>query len=470
MGAASGRPLERRGFGASDVRRWLQSALDGLRLRSGAPRAAGTRKKPVPRLRRSRTGVALEARGAVHAGIRLDDFLRHRLARYAADLPVALEALPVDIGVEGGEPVVRARPRAPGSTALGASLGARNTEPAWVKALLQREGAGAVAELRDAEAALEILATRADAARARIDAASTALADDLSRGRISAPFEIDATAEQLGRPPVPPPWPTFLLRGFALALLAAETWRLSGPILGSIGLTVDDLPRALERAPLSTGLALAFAVGAAGAVFALLMVAVRRAAELVGMRGAGGHRALLAAASASAGGLAAAVAGISAAPARGAEALLLLAVPLAAVQAVRVAARWSGERAAAEAAALEWDRDRTRELVERGRRAGVVVEAERALQRIEEDRTEARRRLRALERHAVEAHQAEEAGAQAEAARLDRLAEALVGALELDRYAYLRRSAGREPRPQVRVDRPVLLEPAPGGERLGVVG
>lgn len=471
MGAGTGRPLERQSIGAADVRRWLRSALEALRTRSGAPRASPrARRKLVPRLGRSSTGVALEARAAVRAGLRLDDFLRHRLARYAAELPVALEALPVEIDVEGGEPVVRARPRSPGSAALGASLGPRSAEPAWLRALLEREGAGAVAEIRDAEAALDALAARADAARARIDEVGRALAEDLSRGRITAPVEVDATAEQLGRPPVPAPWPALLLRAFALALLAAETWRLSGPILGRMGVALDDLPRALERAPLSTGLALAFAAGAAAAVFALLAVAVGRAAELVATPDARGHRALLAGATVSAGTLAAAVAGVAAAPARWAEVALLLAVPLAAVQAVRHAAAWTERRAAAEAAALEWDRERTSELVERSRRAGVLAEAERALQRIEDERAEARRRLRALERRAVEAHQAATVAAEAEAASLDRLAEALVGALELDRYAYLRRASGREPRPQLRVDRPVLLEPASPGERLGVVG
>ena len=109
MGAGTGRPLERRSIGAADVRRWLRSALEGLRGRPGTSRSpARTQRKLVPRLGRSRAGVALEARAAVRAGIRLDDFLRHRLARYAADLPVALEELPVEIDVEGGEPVVRA--------------------------------------------------------------------------------------------------------------------------------------------------------------------------------------------------------------------------------------------------------------------------------------------------------------------------------------------------------------------------
>ena len=102
----------------------------------------------------------------------------------------------------------------------------------------------------------------------------------------------------------------------------------------------------------------------------------------------------------------------------------------------------------------------------------MVLEAERALRQIEAERAEARRCLRALEARAVEAHQAAESAARAEATRLERLAEALVGALELDRYAYLRRAAGGREAPAraPRLDRPVRLEPAAASERLGVVG
>lgn len=473
MGTGSARSLERWSGRGPDVRRVLESLARAWRRRTSAPAPQRPPRGIVePHLGRSRVGVALQARGAVRSGVRLEDFLRQRLARYAASLPVPLESLPVSIDVEGGEPVVRGRPRPSGSAALGASFGARPSEPAWLRALLEREGAGAVAEIRDAEAAVEALGARAAAAQAHLEEVQRALSDDLARGRISAPVEIEATAEQLGRPPVPQPWPALLLRSFALALLAAEAWRLAGPILSSVGLSIDDLPRALQRAPISTGLALAFAVGAAGAVFALLAAAVRRASELTAEPAARGHRALLAVAALATAGLAAAVAGVAAAPARWAEAVLLVAVPLAAVLALRHAARRAELRDAAEAEALDWDRERTRELVERGRRAGVLLEAERALQRLESERAEARRCLRALERRAVEAHQASEAAARAEALRLERLSEALVGALELDRYAYLRRAAGDRdvPARAVRLDRPVRLEPAAGSERLGVVG
>lgn len=471
MGSSSRQVLEWWGIKSPDLRRVFQSVAAAWRERTSAPRAARPARAAPPRLGRSNLDAALEARAAVRAGVRLDDFLRHRLARYAARLPVALESLPVSVEIEGGEPVVRGRPRPSSSAVHGASLAARSSEPPWVRSLLEREGAGAVAEIRDAEAAVEALGARAAAAQERIDEVTRALAEDLAQGRVNAPVEIEATAEQLGRPPVPHPWPALLLRIFALALLVAETWRLADPVLASVGLSIDEVPAALQRAPISTGLALAFVLGAAGAVFALLAVAVRRASELAAATGARGHRAFVAVAALAAAGLAGAVAGLAGANVRWAESVLLVTVPLAAVLALRDAARRAEVREAAEREALAWDRERTRELLERGRRAAVVTEAERTLARIEAERAEARRRLRALERRAVEAHEAAQATARTEATRLERLSEALVGALELDRYAYLRRAAAREvPAPAIRLDRPVRLEPAMGKERLGVAG
>lgn len=471
MGSGTGQLLERWGIRGPGVRHALQSITD-LWRRATAPRTArAPQRAAAPRLGRSPMGAALEARAAVRSGVGVDDFLRHRLALYAARLPVALEALPASIDIEGGEPVVRARPHPTSSALHGATLGSRNAEPRWLRSLLEREGAGAVGEIQDAEAAVDALTARAVAAQARIDEVTRAVAEDIAEGRVTAPVEIEATAEQLGRPPVPAPWPALILRGFALALLAAETWRLAGPILASVGLSADDLRSALDRAPVSTGLALAFALGAAGAVFALVAVTVRRALELTSEPGARGYRALVATSALAAAGLSAVGVGVGGVPARWAEAALLVTVPLAAVLALREAARLSAVREDAEREALAWDRERTRELVERGRRAALIAEAERALRLIEAEREDARRRLRALERRAIEAHEAAEAAARADATRLERLSEAVVGALELDRYAYLRRAASREAHaPPIRLDRPVRLEPAMGKERLGVVG
>lgn len=455
--------------GAAGLRRVLDGLAEAFRTRRAARPAAGRAgASRTPSLPRSRVGVGLEARLAVRSGVRLEDFLRYRLARYAARLPVPLETLPVVVDVEGGEPVVRARPQP--SPALGPSPGgSRGAEPRWVRTLVEREGAGALRELRDAEAALDALAARSAAARERIEAATRALAEDLAQGTITAPVEIEATAEQLGRPPVPPPFAILALRAGALALLLAETWRLARPVLAAAGLSVDDLPAALHRAPLAAGLSLAFAGGAAVAVLALLGVAVRRALELAEGASAGRRGALVALGAAGSGGLAAAIAASGAAPGRWTEAVLLLVVPLAAVACLREASRRDAARDAAEAAALEWDRARTRDMVERGRRAGVVVEAEAALARVEAEREEVRRRLRALERRAVEADEATERAARAEAQRLERLSEALAGALELDRYAYLRRAtAGARGAVERPAARPILLERA--AERLEVAG
>src|SRR5512145_30385 len=91
-------------------RRVLDIALEASQRRAAA-RDALRRPKPLPdiKLARSRLDVALEARVAVRSGVRLEDFLRNRLAKYAARLPVALEDLPVVIDIDGGEPIVKSR-------------------------------------------------------------------------------------------------------------------------------------------------------------------------------------------------------------------------------------------------------------------------------------------------------------------------------------------------------------------------
>jgi hypothetical protein len=442
-------------------------AWRGRRAARPAPRPP--RAAPEPRLARSRLQAALDARLAVRAGVELDDFLRHRLARYADRLPVALDALPVSLEIEGGEAVVRARPAArPAATAPGAAPAGDG----WLRALAEREGPGGIRELRDAEAALDVLAAQAQAARERIDATARALADDLASGALAPPVEVEATAEQIGRPPVPPALPIQLARGFALALLLAEAAQVAGPILRAAGVPAGALPEAAQRAPLATGLGIAFAVGAALAVFALLGAAVRHAAELVAETPAPRRRAMHGATALCAALLAAAVVAAAPEPGRWSARVLLLVVPLTAVILLRAAARLAAERAEAEGAALAWDRERTRELVERARRAEVLARAEDALDRIEAERAEARRRLRALEVRAIEAHRAAEESASAIARRLERLAESLAAALELDRYAFLRLAAARvgaAPARPVRAERPARLEPAVA-ERLGVAG
>jgi hypothetical protein len=433
-------------------------------------RRAASRPKPDPerRLARSKLQAALDARLAVRSGAELDDFLRHRLARYADRLPVPLESLPISLEIQGGEAVVRARP-APRTNEPGS--GTTPAGEAWLRTLVEREGAGAVREIRDAEAALDVLAERAATVRERIDATARALAEDLASGALAPPVRVEATPEQIGRPPVPPALPGQLLRGFSLALLLAEAYRLAGPILVSAGVPGGPLPEAVQRAPLAAALGGAFAVGAAVAVFALLAVAVQRAVELVAETPAPRRRATQGGAALGAALLAAAVVAAAPAPGGWRGGVLLLVVPFTAVLLLRAAGRLAEARAEAERAALDWDRERTGEVVERSRRAEVLARAEGELRELEAERAEARRRLRVLEGRAIEAHRAAAEAARAESRRLDRLAEALAAALELDRYAYLRLASARRgvAHSAPARERPARLE-RPVPERLGVAG
>lgn len=442
------------------VRRWLSSTVEGWRARRAA-RLPRPERPPEPRVPRSALAVAVEARLGVRSGVRLEDFLRHRLATYAARLPVALSTLPYRVDVEGGDVVVASRAR----PLLGPSLPAPRTDP--LEALATREGPAPAREAAALAGALAALQPRLDAARRHVDALERGLHEDLASGALAAATAVEATAEQLGRPPVPPVLPLHALRAVAVALLGAVAWRLAGPILAASGLSADDV--ATVRAPVQLALALAFAAGAALALWAFQDVAVRRLAALAAGADAPGRRRLAWLVALGAAALAAAVAAAGAAPAPAAERLLVATVPLVSVLLLRAAARLAAEHAAATARALEWDRARTRELAERGRRAEAIDTARTALARLEAERDGVSRALRALERRAALALGAHEEARAAEARRLERLSEALAAALELDRYLFLRLAAahGAPVARAVRGERPARLEPAVP-ERLGV--
>lgn len=254
--------------------RLARASNEAARRREARREARQRERRPErePTVGRSGLAVALEARLAVRAGVRLDDFLRGRLARYAARLPVPLEALPSVVDVEGGEPVVRARPHARRPAAPGAAAG-----DGWLAALVAREGPHAAREIRDADAAVSALEARTHAARDRVDALARTLADDLAAGTVPSPPRIEATPEQLGRPAVPSPAPAAILQGFVLALLASEGWRFSGPALAAAGFEPVGVVAALQAAPLPAAMGLVFALGAAVAVFAFATFSLSRA-------------------------------------------------------------------------------------------------------------------------------------------------------------------------------------------------
>jgi hypothetical protein len=447
------------------VRRGLEAAAEIWRERASEKRARATAAiGPSPRVARSRLAAAVQAWLAVRSGVRCDDFLRQRLAKYAGRLPVPLEALPVTFDIEAGEAVVRPRPRAR------ALHGARPEAAPFARALVEREGAYAGREIRDAEGALDALDARAAAARDRLEGVERELSQALASGGIVPRPSVDATAEQLGRPPVPAGLPIHALRAFVAALVAAEAWRFSGPALAAAGLPADAIEHALRTAPVAAGLALGLALGTAAAAFTFAGAALSRAAAAAGSASDPARRRLAFAAALGAALLVPAIAAAAATPERWAHLALLAAVPFAGAMLWRTAAALTARRAAAAEAALAWDRARAAEAVERGRREEVCARAAAELHAIEAQRAAARRKVQQLHRLAVAAERSAALAERAEAGRLERLSEGLACALELDRYLYVRLAAERV---EVQVERPARaarLERALGGEHLGVAG
>lgn len=468
MSAGRGGISRNEGRPAAGVKERIASAIEAWRQRAAARAAARPPRMPVEvRLRRSRVEVAVDARLAVRAGVRLEDFLRHRLARYAGLLPIPLEDLPVVIDVDGSEPVVRSR--APARASLtGAYLPtARQQDDAsrLLNALAEREGPYAAQEIRDAESAVATLDERVARAQEHADAIARELADDLAAGKVPAARRVNATPEQLGRPPVPSPLPPAALRLFVVALVVAEAWFFSAPILRVQGVGLEDL----AAAPVPVALSLLFALGASASVFAFAAVALARAGDVLDGTDPSRRRRLLAAAGIAAAALAAGVAAVAAAPRDLGRHGLLLAVPLAGALLLRVAARLAEARLTASDAALAWDRLLAAELGERARRDELVDSARAELARLESERAEARRRLRALEKRAVDADRAATVRSRAESRRLEKLAESIAGALELDRYVFLRLASDARHEALVRPARP-RLEPAVEPGRLGMAG
>ncbi len=412
-------------------RGWLRRAaylLEASRQRRQARQLArAAERRARGSFHRNWIEAEVSARLAVRSGVRAEDFLRSRVARYAATLPVPLEELGIDVRMENGEPMIRIR----SSRAFTAGPAAGAADPAPDSP-----------EMLEARAQLASHTERVASARARLDALAHAVAEDLASGKLPAtPGQIDASLEQCGRPPVPHPAPPVLLRSLSLALLAAAAYRMAGPALAVAGLSADDLAGAFAHDRLSTVAGLMFGVGAAVAVYTFLDVAVERWHDILRTASAAHRPMVLGVAGASAILLSGAVALAAIRPGLMAGPLLLVCVPLAAVLLLRKAGQLEAEHGQASAAALEWDRSRARDAGERARRGEGVASAEAVLAAALRDHAVSEHRLRALENGKAELTRQEALVAGERARRMERMAESLAAGLELDRYAFIRRTA-----------------------------
>jgi hypothetical protein len=331
-------------------------------------------------------------------------------------------------------------------------------------------GAFAARRLADAEAALAQLRSREAAALARLDAVEKELADAMASGAVVARPAIEATAEQLGRPPVDAAWPILALRSLSGALLAAEVWRFSGSTLARLAVEPDALELALRSAPGAVWLALLSAAGAALAAFTFAWLALAHSAQAVKDAPTVQRGRLLLAWSTGAALLVPSVALAATAPDPVAGVVLAVALPFAG------AALWRGSdalalrRSATAGAALVWDRERAREELERGRHLEAHARAAAELREAEVLRAGAETRVSALHREASAEQSIAEHSARTSAARLERLCEGLAAALEQDRYLYLRTAGERALIPSERPARTRMVDPSVGPGRLGITG
>ncbi len=407
-----------------------------------------------PRLRRTRRIEALhhpwlaafwQARVSVRAGVLLDDFLRSRLARHLAALPVPHARLPLALEVDDGllvtRPLEPARPvEAPP---------ADDVQP-WLAPLVAVEGPAVRQEVAELEIRLSVLDGEIDGARRRSEELSRRFAADVAVGFVGAPPAIEATAEQMGRPSVRSGSPHRVLLAFVAATLLATAWQVALPLLRAADLDPLALRAALEQRPAEIAFIAVFALGVAAGLFALADAALAAALRLFRGDDDQRRRRFLAAAAGSAVGFSFLVGAALAALAhdRGgtpgwAFVLLLLALPVGSALLLRFGRADAEKRATEEAAALAWDRERARALADRGRRLEEIDWATADEEELERQREAARRRLREINARAVEAARLAADEAERERADLSRLAQSLVEALDLDRFEFIRQASAR---------------------------
>ncbi len=405
----------------------------------------------TPRLelvRRSWIPAFWHTRIAVRAGMSLDDFLRSRLARYLAGLAVPSSRLPLSVSIDDGQVSVKpaeAPERAPAPPRASERDG-------WLAPLVAIEGPSIAQEVTELDVRLAVLEGEVENARHRAEELAHRFAADVASGLVAAPPAVDATAEQMGRPPVRSATPRTVMLTFVAAAIAAETWQVALPLLASAGLDAAAIASELGRRPGDVVSVSLFALGVSASLFALAHAGLGAAAELsAGGTDARRQRWLVAAAGAAGvftALIATSVAALPRTPAAAAvplwsHALLLFAVPVATALVLRAARREDRARDEETAAALAWDRERARALAERARRLEELSWAEDEQRSLEQQRDALRRRLREVSARAIQAARLQAGDEQRERAALSRLAQSLVAALELDRYEFVRQAFGR---------------------------
>jgi hypothetical protein len=404
--------------------------------------------------------AAWDARLAIHAGITLEVYLLHRRARLLGELGVDSGRLPLEVEVETGG-ALSVKPGAP----------AEERRAAWFLAFQRNEGWPALrSAIQLAQADVARLTAVADAQRRRVDELNRELAAAASGRAIADPTD-ELQAQQMGRPAVPPPL-GLALRAFCLALLATEAWQLLAPSLSLAGVSTAHLVAELRHNPLAVGFGALFAVGAATSMFVFAHLGVRRLVAAGPASARQTWAGVLAAAA-----VAAAIAWSIASVRPGGRGpldpryvqlalfLAALAIPFTAAWLLALSRRLDAIRDAALAHARAWDAEHYRVLADLSRRARIVADEERRLARFESERAAAATRLRSLHERGATAERLAADAVEADEEQLARAARAIVAALELDRYEYLRQAMGavRAPSPE-RETRAAPIAPVPAPE------
>jgi hypothetical protein len=416
------------------LQQWLRRHLTS---EPALPRPRSIRLEPI---RRSWPGAFWQARISVRAGVTLDDYLRSRLARYLSDLQVPRARLPVWIDVEDAQIVAGPHEQD--------RRGAAAPPPdAWLAALVAAEGPAVRQEVSELELRLAQLEGETDAARRRNEELARRLAADVSAGLVPAPSAVEATSEQLGRPSVRGALPQLALVAFAGLAATAEAWQVLVPLLRGAGIDVSALTREAALRPIETGFAAVFALSLSAGLVGLAHVALRALDALAAAPADDRRRGWHWAAASGAALLAALVAvALSTLPAPAealppwASATLLVAVPVGITFVLRAARALAERREIEEFAALAWDRERAQAFAERARRIEEISWAQEQERDLERQRDAARARTREISARAAEATRLAAISEQREQLALHKLAQSLVGALELDRYEYARQA------------------------------